>query len=328
TCDAVPAMIPVATAAAKWAPWLSAMKRVTGPEVKGIPTTQPPTAEPHRRAIRLAPPTSSGVRMSLRARTSAPPTQPRLRSRAGVRPTGEVSRLDAGLAQRAAHARRHLDRARAVAVQADGVDLAGAREANRLRSGGVGVEDGPGLVARRERSVRLEEAVGEAFAVGRDAGPARRRLELEPRLAHEPDAVRPGDPGHRVGHRRVVLAAVIQRAVRLDVRDRHDRGQGSDLEADQGFDVRRGQARLVATETRAVVVARMGADLDPALPAQSRGGDGDGRRAGVDGAGDAGAVDVLEDRLVRARTLAEIRVDVHAQRCAVSPWSSCTAWSS
>jgi hypothetical protein len=49
-----------------------AKKKVTGAEVNGMPTSQPPISDPQRRAARLAAPTSSGVTTSLRAKVSDP----------------------------------------------------------------------------------------------------------------------------------------------------------------------------------------------------------------------------------------------------------------
>jgi hypothetical protein len=43
-------------------------KSATGPEVKGNPTSQPPTAGPQRRPARVAAPISAGVTMSFRTR--------------------------------------------------------------------------------------------------------------------------------------------------------------------------------------------------------------------------------------------------------------------
>src|SRR6185295_3097770 len=45
-CETVPAIVPAAAVAAKAGPWLSVRKRATGAEVKGKPTSQPPTAGP------------------------------------------------------------------------------------------------------------------------------------------------------------------------------------------------------------------------------------------------------------------------------------------
>src|SRR5581483_7085753 len=64
---AAPARLPKIAAAAKPVPWPSATKRITGPEVNGKPTNQPPTVSPQRRPARLAPRISSGVAHSLKA---------------------------------------------------------------------------------------------------------------------------------------------------------------------------------------------------------------------------------------------------------------------
>src|SRR5262245_16530317 len=64
-------MEPEATAAAKPSPWSSARKKVTGPDVKGSPTSHPPTACPQRRPARLAAAMRIGVTTSLSAKLSA-----------------------------------------------------------------------------------------------------------------------------------------------------------------------------------------------------------------------------------------------------------------
>src|SRR5215471_17157854 len=65
-CAAAPASDPAAAAAAKPVPWSSARKKAIGPEVSGSPTSQPPTASPHRRPTPPAARVSSGVRTILR----------------------------------------------------------------------------------------------------------------------------------------------------------------------------------------------------------------------------------------------------------------------
>ena len=69
-CETVPAIVPAAAVAAKAGPWLSVRKSATGAEVKGKPTSQPPTAGPKRRPARLAMPISAGVRTSFRMSVS------------------------------------------------------------------------------------------------------------------------------------------------------------------------------------------------------------------------------------------------------------------
>ncbi len=64
---------PTAEVAANDVPRSSARKNVTGPLVSGSETSQPPIAGPQRRAARLAPPMSTGVRTSFRARIGMPP---------------------------------------------------------------------------------------------------------------------------------------------------------------------------------------------------------------------------------------------------------------
>jgi hypothetical protein len=46
---------------------------VTGADVNGMPTSQPPTSDPQRRAATLAAPTKSGVMTSLSASDSVAP---------------------------------------------------------------------------------------------------------------------------------------------------------------------------------------------------------------------------------------------------------------
>ncbi len=66
----VPARVPTAAALANATPWLSARKKAIGPEVSGSPTSQPLTAGPQRRPVRLAAPISAGVSTNFRARLS------------------------------------------------------------------------------------------------------------------------------------------------------------------------------------------------------------------------------------------------------------------
>src|SRR5437016_11428165 len=89
----VPASIPMPAPAAKPAPWSSARKSATGPDVKGSPTSQPPTAGPQRRPARLAAPIRAGVTMSFSARVC---TWPALTSSglAGLDEAGLVSQDD------------------------------------------------------------------------------------------------------------------------------------------------------------------------------------------------------------------------------------------
>ena len=68
--DMVPARMPTDASAAKWTPGSRARKKAIGPDVSGIPTSQPLTAAPHRRPARLATPTSAGVTRSLRRNAS------------------------------------------------------------------------------------------------------------------------------------------------------------------------------------------------------------------------------------------------------------------
>ena len=66
---ATPSSEPTATFAANAGPWSRAMKKVTGPEVKGRAISQPPMKAPHRRPATLAAPMRTGVSTSL-SRTS------------------------------------------------------------------------------------------------------------------------------------------------------------------------------------------------------------------------------------------------------------------
>src|SRR5438445_2172569 len=109
----------------------------------------------------------------------------------------------------------------------------------------------------------------------------------------------------------------------LDERDRNDRGERGHLKCDEGFDRIRRQAGLDATEVLPVVVAGMRAYLDAKLDAAQCGGYRRRHRACVDAAGNARAVDVRQDRVVRARALTQVGVEVHL--CCVSPWRSSTA---
>src|SRR5260370_31307474 len=133
-----------------------------------------------------------------------------------------------------------------------------------------------------------------------------------------------GDAGHRVGRGGVLRAGVVEGSVRRRGRDRHARRQARDLESHERLDFLGGQPELAAPEAFPVVVAGVGADLDAQAATQERGRDGRRRRARMHTARDVGAVDVRQDRLIGARALAEVRVDV--QLCAVSPCSSWMAW--
>ncbi|TMC80597.1 MAG: MogA/MoaB family molybdenum cofactor biosynthesis protein [Chloroflexi bacterium] len=126
---------------------------------------------------------------------------------------------------------------RGVAVYADGVVAAGAGKAQRLLRGKVRVEHRSGLAPRREAAVGQHEPVGEALAIPWDAGALGRGHDLEAGLAHDADAVALRHSRQCVGDIRVALAAVIQGAVRLDVRDRDDRGKARHLECDQSLDL-------------------------------------------------------------------------------------------
>src|SRR5256714_13464877 len=63
-------MMPTAAAAAKARPWSRARKNAMGAEVRGRPTSQPPTAGPQRRPATLAVPMRTGVATTLRRRLS------------------------------------------------------------------------------------------------------------------------------------------------------------------------------------------------------------------------------------------------------------------
>ena len=65
---AAPPIDPIAAATANDVPWSMARKNATGPDVRGSPTSHPPTPGPQRRAASVAPPISAGVRMSLKRR--------------------------------------------------------------------------------------------------------------------------------------------------------------------------------------------------------------------------------------------------------------------
>ena len=128
------------------------------------------------------------------------------------------------------------------------------------------------------------------------------------------------DPGERICRGRVALAAVIERAVWLDIGDGRDRGQTRDLKRDQRLDLIRRKRSLVAAEAGAIVIAGVRANLHPELAAAPGGRDRDRGRAGVDATRHVGAVDAGEDRLVFAGALTDIGVEIHSW--CVSPWSS------
>src|SRR6266508_5154324 len=65
-----PASDPTAAAAAKASPCSRAMKKATGPDVSGSPTSQPLTLWPHRRPARLATAIRIGVTTTLRTSVS------------------------------------------------------------------------------------------------------------------------------------------------------------------------------------------------------------------------------------------------------------------
>src|SRR5204863_448644 len=67
-CETAPARMPTEASAAKCTPGPTARKKAIGPEVKGMPTSQPPTSEPQRRLARLAAPMSAGVSVNFRMR--------------------------------------------------------------------------------------------------------------------------------------------------------------------------------------------------------------------------------------------------------------------
>ncbi len=173
---------------------------------------------------------------------------------------------------------------------------------------------------------RRTEASGKALSIPRDSRSPRRRDDLEPGLSNHPDPVLAGDPRQNVRGGRILLAAVIQRAVRLQVPHRSDGSEAGDLERDQRLEIRNGHGRLGAPEACAVVIAGMRPHFDPKLetPQCRRNGDRDG--AGVHTAPDARAVDARKDRLIVAGAFAQVRVQV--QSWSVSPCRSRTAWSS
>jgi len=70
-------------------------------------------------------------------------------------------------------------------MEADRVVLAAVDHAHRLLYCALGLEHGPGLMARRESAVWKHLAIGESFAVARDAGPLRGRDDLESGLADQ-----------------------------------------------------------------------------------------------------------------------------------------------
>src|SRR5204862_54045 len=81
-CETAPARMPTEASAAKCTPGPIARKKAIGPEVKGMPTSQPPTSEPQRRLARLAAPMSTGVSVNFRMRM--PTRSPQRRSKGPV----------------------------------------------------------------------------------------------------------------------------------------------------------------------------------------------------------------------------------------------------
>src|SRR5438067_463370 len=188
-CEAVPAMTPAAALAAKRGPWSSARNKTIGPDVKGIPISHPPTADPHRRPARLA-------------------------------------------------AQSH--------------------------------------------------------------------------------AVRLGNPGQGVRGGGIALTAVIQRAVWLHIGEWNDGRQPGDLERDQRFDLVPRKGSLDPTEARPIVVAGVGANLHSELATPPCGRDRDRQGPRVDAAGNVGAVDASQDRLVFTGAFADVGVEI--QESGLSVW--------
>ena len=147
-------------------------------------------------------------------------------------------------------------------MDADRVVATRAGKSHRLLGGNRWIQQRTGLRARREAAVRQHEAVGKAFPMSGYARAGGRRDDLESRLTHQADAKGLRDPGQAICRRRVPLAAVVHRTVRLDVRDRRDGRQRGDLVRDERLDLLRGQRSLDSPEPRAVVVAGMRTNLD------------------------------------------------------------------
>src|SRR6266851_5048169 len=233
--------------------------------------------------------------------------------------------LDSRVFQRLPHGRCDRARVRSVAVNADRIDRSRLRERHRLPGGFVRRQHRVGPRSWCEPAVGQQHPVGEAFAIDRDPRALSRRHHRKAGLAHEPDAVLRGHTGDGVGSVRIALAPVIQRAVRFQVGDRRHRREPRHLERDQRLELLRSQAALDPAELHPVLVTRVRTDLDAELAAAPRGGDGDGHRPGVRAAGDVGAVDEAEDRLLVDAALAQVGVEVHS--CLVSPRKSASACS-
>src|SRR5712692_7001108 len=209
-------------------------------------------------------------------------------------------------------------------MDADGVVLAGACKSHRLHGCGGRIEHRTWLRPRGETSVGEEEAIRKSLPVRGDSGSSRCREQLQPGLPDQADTMRLRDARDRVRRCGIVLTAVIQRSVGLDVCDRHHRGEGRDLERHQRLDLIRRQSALFTPKPRPVVVPGMRTDLDAELAALQGGRDRDRRRARMYTASDVGAVNLRQDRVVGARTFAKVCVEV--QLCDVSPCSSWMAW--
>src|ERR1700687_2802764 len=230
------------------------------------------------------------------------------------------------LPQRLPHGFGNCRRADAVAVDADGVELAGHRQSQRLLRGLRGYKHSARLVARCKTSIVQQLPRGEALAVSGYAGSPGRGQKLGARLATDARPMGAGHTHDRVGGCNVQLAAAVKGTVRLDKGDRRDRRKASDLEGDQRLDIVSRDWMLDTSKVAAVVITGVCPDLDPELPTPQRGGDRDRGRNRVHATPAAGAVDARENLLVCARALAQVRVQIHL--CAVSPCKSWTAWAS
>ena len=100
-----------------------------------------------------------------------------------------------------------------------------------------------------EGTTLLESALEQATALGIGAGQATRSAWLgesylragrpsdATRLAHQADPVGLGDARHGIGGGWILLAAVVQGAMWLHIRDRYDCCETGDLERDERLDL-------------------------------------------------------------------------------------------
>src|SRR5207249_8590107 len=181
-----------------------------------------------------------------------------------------------------------------------------------------GAHHGARPAARGKAPVGPHPAVGKPLSVGRDSGSVGRGLDLESGLTDQSHAVRLGNPGQGVRGGGIALTAVIQRAVWLHIGEWNDGRQPGDLERDQRFDLVPRKGSLDPTEARPIVVAGVGANLHSELATPPSGRDRDRQGPRVDAAGNVGAVDASQDRLVFTGAFADVGVEI--QESGLSVW--------